>query len=180
MSFKLVCCLARRRLTCLSVYHPFAALLLREQAVTVSHAQCPCASSSNLSIPLHHALRILHKMCISRAALSPAHAERTCSVALLNTYHGRISASNSPQRKIPANENAQKRVGEREGENGLREIQRVSQIPRKKDTTQVERTQRRSHFLYSPANVFDVGVCISGCAYQWVCMFCLTPRSRTC
>lgn len=97
----------------LSVYHPFAALLVREQAVTVSHAYCPCASSSNLAIPLHHTLRSLHKMCISRAALSPAHAERTCSVALLNTYHGRISASNSHQLQIPANENAQKREGER-------------------------------------------------------------------
>lgn len=38
-------------LACLSVYHPFAAPLVREQAVTVSHAYCPCASSSNLTIP---------------------------------------------------------------------------------------------------------------------------------
>lgn len=100
-------------LACLCVYHPFTALSVTEQAVTVSHAYCPCASSSNLSIPPHHALCVLHKMCISRAALSPAHAERTCSVALLNTYHGRISASNSPPLQIPANENAQKREGER-------------------------------------------------------------------
>lgn len=74
---------------------------LTEQAVTVSHAFCPCAPSSNLSIPAQHTLRILHKMCISRAALFKAHAERTCSVALLNTYHARISVSNSPQLDTP-------------------------------------------------------------------------------
>lgn len=46
-----------RCLACLTVYHPFAGLLVREQAVTVSHAYCPCASSPNLSIPLHHTLK---------------------------------------------------------------------------------------------------------------------------
>ena len=40
-----------RCLACLSVYHPSVALLVREQAVTMSHAYCPCASSTNLSIP---------------------------------------------------------------------------------------------------------------------------------
>lgn len=125
-----------RCLACLSVYHPFAALLVTEQAVTVSHAYCPCAPSTNLSIPQHHTLRTLHKMCISRAALSPAHAERTCSVALLNTYHGRISASNSPQLQIPANENAQKREGER-GREGTRRDTKSEPNPTQTDTTQV-------------------------------------------
>ncbi|MEQ2284163.1 hypothetical protein AMECASPLE_018717 [Ameca splendens] len=55
----------------------------------------------------HHTLRILHKMCISRTACSQAHAERTCSVALLNAKHGTNSASNTPQLQIPTNENAQ-------------------------------------------------------------------------
>lgn len=121
---------------CLGVYHPFAALLVREKAVTVSHAYSPCASSSNLTIPPHHTLPILHKMCISRAALSPAHAERTCSVALLNTYHGRISASNSPQLQIPANENAQKREGERGRERTPRDT-KSEPNPTQTDTTQV-------------------------------------------
>ncbi len=120
LNLAFACCVACQCLACLRVYHPFAAPLVREQAVTVSHAYCPCASSSNLSIPPHHALRTLHKMCISRTALSPAHAERTCSVALLSTYHGRISASNTPQLQIPANENAQKREGERERKDSAR------------------------------------------------------------
>lgn len=52
-----------------------------EQGVTVSHAYCPCASSSNLLIAPHHALCVLHKMCISRTELPPAHVERTCRLA---------------------------------------------------------------------------------------------------
>lgn len=75
-------------------------------------------------------------MCISRAALFPAHAERTCSVALLNTYHGRISASNSPQLQIPANENAQKREGERGRERTPRDT-KSEPNPTQIDTTQV-------------------------------------------
>lgn len=147
--------------------------LVREQAVTVSHAYCPCASFSNLSIPLYHALRVLHKMCISRTALSPAHAERTCSVALQNTYHGRISASNSPQPQIPANENAQKREGERGRERTARDT-KSEPNPTQTDTTQVERTERRSHFLLTCKRDW----CF--CLYQWVCVSCLTPLSRIC
>lgn len=136
LTLALVCCLACQCLACLSVYHPFTELHVSELAVTVSHAYCPCAPSSNLSIPPSHALGILHKMCISRAALSPAHAERTCSVALLNTYHGRISASNSPQLQIPANENAQKRERERGRERTQRDTKSAPN-PTQTDTTQV-------------------------------------------
>lgn len=135
-------------LACLDVYHPFAALLVR--AVTVSHASCPCAPSSNLSIPPHHTLCILHKMCISRAALSPAHAPRTCSVALLNTHHTRISASNSPQPRIPANENAQEREGER-GRDGTPLHTKSEPNPTQTATTQVGENGKGGHISYSPA-----------------------------
>lgn len=123
-------------------------LLVR--AVTVSHASCPCAPSSNLSIPPHHTLCILHKMCISRAALSPAHAPRTCSVALLNTHHTRISASNSPQPRIPANENAQEREGER-GRDGTPLHTKSEPNPTQTATTQVGENGKGGHISYSPA-----------------------------
>ena len=157
------------------VYHPLAGLPVSERAVTVSHAYCPCASSSNLSIPPHHAPRILHKMCISRAALSPAHAERTCSVALLNPYHGRISASNSPQLQVPANENAQKREGERErgGEKRTRRDTKSAPSPAQTDTQHKLSGRKGGHISYSPANVIDVGVCISGCVcHAWHSRIC--------
>lgn len=61
--------------------HPGHVCVCRKQGVTVSHAYCPCASSSNLFIAPHHALCVLHKMCISGTALPPAHVERTCRLA---------------------------------------------------------------------------------------------------
>lgn len=147
------------------VYHPFVALPVWEQAVTVSHAYCPCASSSNLSIP-PSTLRALHKMCISRAALSAAHAERTCSVALQDAYHSRISASKSPQLQIPANENAQRREGGKEGEKKTTKRERN---PTHTDTNRSwgRRAGRLSHFLLTCKRDW------CGCLYQWVCMSCL-------
>lgn len=137
LNLALACCLACQYLACLCVYHPFCGAACQR---TSSHGEprllSMCFILQSLH-PSHHALSTLHKMCISRAALSPAHAERTCSVALLNTYHGRISASNSPQLHIPANENAQKREGERGRERTPRDT-KSEPNPTQTDTTQVE------------------------------------------
>lgn len=153
----------------LGVYHPLAALPVKEQAVTVSHAFCPCASSSNLAVPPHSTLCILHKMCISRTARSPAHAERTCSVALLNTYHGRISASNSLLSPRSPPMKTHKGVKERERER--KDSARYKDWAKSDTNTHSSswRTERRSHFLLTCKRDW------CGCLYQWVCMSCLTP-----
>lgn len=61
-----------------------------------------------------------------------------------------------------------KSVKEREGEKGLREVQRVSRIPHKQTQHKLGRTERRSHFLLTCKRDW------CGCLYQWVCMSCLT------
>lgn len=123
--------------------------------------QCPCPLA-------HHVLGTLHKMCISRAAFSSAHAERTCSQALLSTLeqaHQTPRSSRSPPMRRHTGEKGRERETE---------IQKSEPNPscacmhaRARTHTQarqkLERAERRSHFLYSPANVIDVGVCISGC-----------------